>query len=148
MKYFDELYEGEKIITAARTMTETDVVMFAATTGDYNPVHTDAEFMKKSQYGQRIVHGLLGLSVSQGLLFRTGILDGSAIAFAGIDEIKFTAPIKIGDTIHGEVTVAKLAPSKSKPDRGIVYFDYKLVNQRGEIVQSSIQKIMLKKKPV
>lgn len=148
MKYFDELYEGEIIITAARTMTETDVVMFAATTGDYNPVHTDAEYMRKSQYGQRIVHGLLALSVSQGLLFRTGIVDGSAIAFAGIDEIRFTAPVKIDDTIHVEITVAKLVASKSKPDRGVAHFDCKIVNQNGEIVQTSIQKIMMKKKPV
>ncbi len=148
MKYFDELYEGEIIITAARTMTETDVVMFAATTGDYNPVHTDAEFMKHSMYGQRIVHGLLALSVSQGLLFRTGIVDGSAIAFAGIDEIRFTAPVKIGDTIHVEITVAKLVASKSKPDRGVAHFDCKIINQNGDVVQTSIQKIMMKKKPL
>lgn len=148
MKYFDELHEGEIIITAARTMTETDVVMFAATTGDYNPVHTDAEYMKQNQYGQRIVHGLLALSVSQGLLFRTGIVDGSAIAFAGIDEIRFTAPVKIGDTIHVEITVTKLVASKSKPDRGVAHFDCKILNQNGEIVQTSIQKIMMKKKPL
>ncbi len=148
MRYFDELIVGEEFITPGRTITETDIVMFAATTGDFNPVHTNAEYMKESQYGQRIAHGLLGLSISQGLMFRTGILDGSAIAFLGIDNLKFLAPIFIGDTIYGKFSIIKLVPSRSKTDRGVVYFNYDLLNQKCETVQSSIQIIMFKKKPL
>lgn len=90
----------------------------------------------------------MGLSISQGLMFRTGILDGSAIAFLGIDNLKFLAPIFIGDTIHGKFSIIKLVPSSSKTDRGVVYFNYDLINQKGETVQSSIQIIMFKKKPL
>ena len=80
-KYFDELVEGKEFMTPTRTITESDVVMFAAMTGDYNEIHTSKEFMKTSQFGKRLVHGLLGLSVSHGLLFRLGYLMGQALLF-------------------------------------------------------------------
>ena len=69
-RFFNEFVVGEEFITPSRTMTETDVVMFAAMSGDYNELHTSKEFTKENQFGERIVHGLLGLAVSQGLLFR------------------------------------------------------------------------------
>lgn len=148
MYYFDELQEQQTFQTPARTITETDVVMFAALTGDYNAIHTDSESAKSTQYGQRLVHGLLALSISHGLMFRTAILDGSAIAFAEIDELKFLRPVFINDTLHGRITVQALYPSKSKLDRGMAYFGYELINQRGEVVQTCIKKLMMKKKPV
>ena len=89
-KLFDEWSVGEEFVTPGRTMTETDVVMFAAMSGDYNELHTSEAFMRNSQFGRRIVHGLLGLAVSHGLLFRTGYLEGTAIAFLGIDAWKFS----------------------------------------------------------
>ncbi len=147
MRYFDELSLEEEFLTPARTMTETDVVMFAAMTGDYNEIHTNAEKMKDSQFGGRLVHGLLALSVSHGLMFRTAILDGSAVAFVGIDDLKFLAPVKIGDTVHGKITVKNLVPSRSKPDRGIAYFQFELIKQDGTVVQSCVKKIMMIKKP-
>ena len=84
-KYLDELNVGEDYITPSRTLTETDVVMFAAMSGDYNELHTSEAYMKGSQFGKRLVHGLLGLSISHGLIFRLGILDGTAIALLGVD---------------------------------------------------------------
>ncbi len=147
MKYFDELKQGDVYITPSRTMTETDVVMFAAMSGDYNELHTNAEMMKNSQFGGRLVHGLLALAVSHGLMFRTGLLDGSGIAFAGIDDLRFLAPVLIGDTVHGKITVSDLYASKSKPDRGVAYFDFELIKQDGTVVQKCIKKIMMKKKP-
>ena len=83
-KYFDEFVVGDEFVTPSRTITETDVVMFAAMSGDYNELHTSEEYMKKSQFGKRLVHGLLGLSVSHGLMFRLGLVEGTAIAFIGI----------------------------------------------------------------
>jgi acyl dehydratase len=80
-KFFDEWEVGDEYITPSRTITETDVVMFAAMSGDYNELHTSREYMKESQFGERIVHGLLGLAISHGLLFRTGVLEGTGIAF-------------------------------------------------------------------
>jgi acyl dehydratase len=117
-KFFDEWVVGEEYITPSRTMTETDVVMFAAMSGDYNELHTSEEFMKSSQFGKRIVHGLLGLAVSHGLLFRTGLLEGTAIAFLGVESWKFQAPIFFGDTIRIKVKVAEKRPSKTVVQSG------------------------------
>ena len=114
-KYLDEWSVGDKYVTPSRTLTETDVVMFAAMSGDYNELHTSETFMKGSQFGKRLVHGLLGLSISHGLIFRLGILEGTAIALLGVDSWQFKGPLFFGDTIRAKVTVAEVRPSRSKP---------------------------------
>ncbi|HEY3313757.1 MAG TPA: MaoC/PaaZ C-terminal domain-containing protein, partial [Bacillota bacterium] len=119
-KYFEDFEVGEEQVTPARTITETDVVNFAALSGDYNPLHTDEEFMRQSQFGRRIAHGLLVLAVSHGLVFRLGLLEGTVIAFLGIESLEFKAPTFFGDTIHVVVKVIDKRESKSKPDRGVV----------------------------
>ena len=144
-KFFDEWIEGEEYVTPSRTLTETDVVMFAAMTGDYNELHTSEEFMRHSQFGKRIVHGLLGIAVSHGLLFRTGFLEGTAIAFLEVNSWKFEAPLFIGDTIRVKITVAEKKPSKSKPDRGIVKLFLEIIRQDGTKVQSGFKTIMIKR---
>lgn len=144
-KLFDEWVVGEEYVTPSRTLTETDVVMFAAMTGDYNELHTSEDFMKNSQFGKRIVHGLLGLAVSHGLLFRTGFLEGTAIAFLGIESWNFQAPIFFGDTIRIKVKVAEKRPSRSKPDRGIVRLFLEIVKQDGTVVQSGFKTLMMKR---
>ena len=80
-KYYDEWIVREDYHTPSRTLTETDVVMFAAMSGDYSELHTSEEFMKNAQFAKRIVHALLWLAISHGLLFRTGLLERTAIAF-------------------------------------------------------------------
>jgi acyl dehydratase len=146
-KFFDEWVVGEEYVSPSRTITETDVVMFAAMSGDYNELHTSEEFMRDSQFGRRIVHGLLGLAVSHGLLFRTGLLEGSAIAFLGVDSWKFEAPIFFGDTIRIKVKVAEKRPSKTKPDRGIVKLFLEVIKQDETVVQSGFKTIMLRRTP-
>jgi len=146
-KFFDEWVVGEEYITPSRTMTETDVVMFAAMSGDYNELHTSEEFMKSSQFGKRLVHGLLGLAVSHGLLFRTGLLEGTAIAFLGVESWKFQAPIFFGDTIRIKVKVAEKRPSKTKPDRGVVKLFLEVIKQDDTVVQSGFKTIMIKRAP-
>jgi acyl dehydratase len=146
-KFFDEWVVGKEYVSPSRTITETDVVMFAAMSGDYNELHTSEEFMRDSQFGRRIVHGLLGLAVSHGLLFRTGLLEGSAIAFLGVDSWKFEAPIFFGDTIRIKVKVAEKRPSKTKPDRGIVKLFLEVIKQDETVVQSGFKTIMLRRTP-
>jgi acyl dehydratase len=146
-KFFDEWVVGEEYMTPSRTMTETDVVMFAAMTGDYNELHTSEEFMKSSQFGKRIVHGLLGLAVSHGLLFRTGLLEGTAIAFLGVESWKFEAPVFFGDTIRIKVKVVEKRPSKSKPDRGIVKLFLEVIKQDDTVVQSGFKTLMIRRTP-
>jgi acyl dehydratase len=147
-KYFDEFVVGEEFITPGRTMTETDVVMFAGMSGDYNELHTNKEVMKDGQFGERIVHGLLGLAVSHGLLFRLGLLDGTAIAFLGIDQWQFKAPIFFGDTIRVKVAVAEKKESKSKPDRGIVKFFLQIIQQDDVVSQEGYKSIMIRRQAV
>ena len=144
-KFFDEWVVGEEYMTPSRTMTEADVVMFAAMTGDYNELHTSEEFMKSSQFGKRIVHGLLGLAVSHGLLFRTGLLEGTAIAFLGVESWKFEAPVFFGDTIRIKVKVVEKRPSKSKPDRGIVKLFLEVIKQDDTVVQSGFKTLMIRR---
>jgi acyl dehydratase len=146
-KFFDEWNVGDEYVTPSRTMTETDVVMFAAMSGDYNEIHTSETFVKNRPFGKRLVHGLLGLSVSHGLLFRTGILEGTSIAFLGIDEWKFQAPIFFGDTIHVKVKVTETRASRSKPDRGVVKLFLEVINQDGTVVQSGFKTIMMRRAP-
>ncbi len=145
-KLFDEWQLNEEFITPSRTVTETDVVMFAAMSGDYNELHTSEAFMKNSQFGRRIVHGLLGLAISHGLLFRTGYLEGTAIAFLGIDSWKFEAPLFFGETIYVKAKVVEKTPSRSKPDRGIIKLFLQLIKKEGEIVvQSGYKTLMLRR---
>lgn len=128
---------GQETRTPARTVTEADVTAFAGLSGDYNPIHTDAEFAAATPFRQRIAHGVLGLAIVTGLGSRTGMLDGTAIAFLGIEDWKFSKPILLGDTVHVRMTVTEVRPS-SKPGSGVLKRKMELVNQRGEVVQSGV----------
>lgn len=144
-KFFDEWIIGEEYFTPTRTITETDVVMFAALSGDYNELHTSEEFGKTTPFGKRIVHGLLGLSISHGLIFRLGILEGTAIAFLNVESWQFKAPIFFGDTIHVKVKVEGKKASSSKPDRGVIKLFIQIVKQDGTICQEGIKTLMMKR---
>jgi acyl dehydratase len=144
--YLEDFKEGDEYTTHARTMTESDIMQFAGLTADYNPVHTNRHLMEQSQFGGRIAHGLLGLSIGFGLMMRGDFLDGSSLAFLGVDEWRFMAPIRIGDTIHARYRVHKAKPSRSKPDRGVASFFTEIVNHNGEVAQSGYFTLMVMRK--
>lgn len=144
--YLEDLQAGKSFVTPGRTITEADVVSFAAWTNDNNQVHTDAEFAKTTRYGQRIVHGMLGASLCLGLIARTGVFEGSAVALLGIDGWRFTAPIFIGDTVTCTVQVLSTRRT-SKGGYGIVERQVTLRNQRGEIVQEGRMDLMVLSRP-
>jgi len=131
-RFFDEIALGEEYESPGRTVTESDIVMFAGLSGDYNVLHTDAEFMKQSIFGERIAHGLLGLAIQSGL-FSRATQAYATLAFVGL-RWKFKAPVKIGDTIRLR---AKVIARKdlSEPGRGLVTLERTLLNQRDEVVQ-------------
>ena len=106
--YFDEFEQGQVVTSPGRTITEADVVAFAALSGDYNQLHTDAEFARATPYGQRIAHGLLGLAAASGLAARAGFIEGTTQAFVGLT-CRTKAPVFIGDT-YLRATVADCAP--------------------------------------
>jgi acyl dehydratase len=145
--FFDDLHEGQEFISPARTLTEADVVAFAGLSGDYNPLHTDAEFARGTQYGQRVVHGIFGLAVVTGLTERMGLFSGSAIAGLGVEDWRYTAPIFFGDTIHFDMTITALRPSK-QPDRGVAERRVRLVKQDGTVVQEGTMRVLLRRRSV
>jgi len=144
-RYFEEFDVGDAVETAARTITETDVVLFAGLSGDYNPLHTDAEFAKGTLFGERVAHGLLGLTVASGLASRLGFVEGTAEAFTAL-EWKFRGPIKIGDTmrVRAEVRQKKAMP---RLGGGFVVFDVAVLNQRDEMVQKGTWTVLIKSAP-
>ncbi len=139
-RYFEEIEVGEEYVSPGRTVTEADIVIFAGLSGDYNVLHTDAEFMKSSIFGERIAHGLLGLAIQSGLLTR-GMRPYATLAFLGL-RWKFKGPIKIGDTIKVRAKVISKKET-SKPDRGIVTLERQVVNQKGEVVQEGETDLMV-----
>jgi acyl dehydratase len=142
-KFLEDLSAGDTFVSAARTVTESDVVAFAGLSGDFNPIHTDVEFAADSPYGQRVVYGLLGLSILTGLLDRTGLFSGSAIAMLGIRDWKFCAPVFIGDTVKFRLTIVDVRRT-GNGDRGVVQRYFELLNQRDEVVQHGHIDIMVR----
>lgn len=143
--YFEELAEGVEFVSPARTITETDIMLFSGLTGDYNPLHTDKEYAEDTIFGQRIAHGLLLLSIASGLGWRIGFLDGTVEAFRDL-EWKFSQPVFIGDTVHIRVRVTEKKPMQ-RLGGGLVTFDARLLNQDGDIVQRGTWRLLFKGKP-
>jgi acyl dehydratase len=141
--YFEDFQIGMKFETAGRTITEADIVNFAGISGDWNPIHTDAEFAKKTMFGQRIAHGLLTLSVASGLFVRLGLTEKTIVAFYGIDKLRFTEPVFIGDTIKA---IAEVVDKEEREKYGLIIFNVKVVKQAGEVVLSYLSKLAVKKK--
>jgi acyl dehydratase len=143
-RFFDEIQVGEESVSPGRTVTEADIVLFAGLSGDYNILHTDAEFMKSSIFGERIAHGLLGLAIQSGLFTRAGI--PYATLGSGTLRWKFKGPIKIGDTIRVRATVTAKQDGP-KPDRGVVTLERQVLNQRGEVVQEGETDVVVERRP-
>jgi len=144
--YFEEFEVGQKILTVGRTLAESDIFTFAGFSGDYNQIHTDAEFARGTPFGQRVAHGLLGLSIASGLAMRTGVLEGTVIAFREINNWKFITPVFIGDTIHVEMEVAE---TKALPRIGggsvVITLDVK--KQSGETAMKGNWTVLVMSRP-
>jgi len=144
--YFEQFTVGQRIVTAGRTVTETDLVNFAGLSGDFNQIHTDAEYSAGMVFKQRVAHGLLGLSIASGLAVQTGFMEGTVMAFREITEWKFSKPIFIGDTIHVELEVTE---TKAMPrlGGGAVTIKLSVKNQKDEVVQQGVWVALMMSKP-
>ncbi len=141
-KYLEDLELGQEICSQGRTITEADIVNFANLTGDTNPMHTDAEYAKTSIFGERVAHGMLGLAYAVGLTWQLGFMDGTVMAFTGL-EWKFKAPVKIGDTIR---VVGKVKQKKELKGSGggMVVLDVRVLNQRDQLTHQGEWTVMVK----
>ncbi len=144
--YFEEFSVGQKITSVGRTVTEDNIMNFAGLTGDYNQIHTDAQFAASTQFGQRVAHGLLGLSIAVGLLMRTGVLEGTVLAFREIVEWKFIKPVFIGDTIHVEME-AKELKAMPRIGGGQAWVALEVKNQKDETLQRGTLAVLVASKP-
>jgi len=144
--WFEEFEVGQQIISPGRTITENDIVSFAGISGDYNQIHTNAEFAKKTPFGQRVAHGLLGLSIASGLAMRTGVLEGTVIAFREINNWKFTNPVFIGDTIQVTLNIIE---TKAIPrlGGGSIIIEIVVKNQRDEVTMKGTWTALVANKP-
>ena len=142
-RYFDDIALGEEYESPGRTVTEADIVTFAGLSGDYNVLHTDAEFMRQSIFGERIAHGLLGLAVQAGL-FTRATQAYATLALVGL-RWKFKGPIKIGDTIRLRAKVVAKKEAE-KPDRGLVTVQRTILNQREEVVQEGETDLLVERR--
>jgi acyl dehydratase len=142
--YFEDFEEGKEYVSRARTVTEADVVAFAGLSGDYNPLHTDAEFMKESPFGERIAHGMLVSSIGTGLSSQMGWFEGTTVALLEVT-FRFKAPVKLGDTVHLVIRV-KNKRTTSKPDRGVLQMEANVLNQHDELVVEGEWTTMMRRK--
>jgi 3-hydroxybutyryl-CoA dehydratase len=141
---FEDFAIGDTATSVGRTVTETDVVNFAALSGDWNQIHTDVEFAAGTMYKERIAHGLLVLSIASGLAVRMGFMEGTVQAFMGLDW-QFRGPTKIGDTVRVHSEVAELKPMP-RLNGGMVTFRMQILNQRDEIVHRGTWSVLMKSK--
>ena len=145
-KYFEELEVGMEFKHLPhRTITETDNFLFTALTHNPQPLHLDAEFAKSTQHGQIIVNSLFTLGLVIGLSVGDTTL-GTTIGNLGMEKTEFPNPVFIGDTVRVATKITEKRESKSKPDRGIVWFEHVGINQRGEIICECLRKGMMLKK--
>jgi 3-hydroxybutyryl-CoA dehydratase len=139
---FEEFEVGLDIETAARTITETDIVNFAGLSGDFNFIHTNAPAAQDTPFGQRVAHGMLVASIATGLAVQQGFIDGTTLAFREL-EWKFTKPVFIGDTVHVAIKVTETKPM-ARLGGGLVTFDARVVNQDGDAVHKGVWKMLIK----
>ena len=143
-QYFEDYQIGTKRVSTGRTITEADIVLRAGQTGDFYPHHMDAEWCKTQEFGQRVAHGTLVLSVGVGML--AGEINEVAFSY-GYDRVRFIAPVFIGDTITAHSEIVEKKDHKKRPEvYGMVDEQVSVINQRGETVISFVHVYMVRKK--
>lgn len=145
-RFLDDLAIGQRFTSPGLTLSEAEIIDFA---WRYDPqaFHLDATAAAASPYGGLIASGFQSLAICFRLFIQSGILADSSMGSPGIDELRWLAPVRPGDTLHSEIEVIEVRPSNSKPDRGIARLRYHAVNQRNEVVLSFIVNHLLRRKP-
>jgi acyl dehydratase len=138
IRYFDDFQIGDKIVTRGRTITETDIVLFSAYSGDWHPLHTNVEFAKKGPFGERIAHGYLVLCVASGLM---PMEEMAVMANYGMDRLRFLEPTRIGDTIHVELEVVEKKERNGKS--GVISFRTNIRSHKRKDLVVFIQKVLV-----
>ena len=144
-KFLDDFAVGDKFTTAEAEITEAMILDFAH---DYDPqpFHTDPVAAKESIYGGLIASGFQTLALGFRLVWDTGVIAGSSMGSPGFDELRWLKPVRVGDRLHVEAEVIGVAPSRSKPDRGIIRIAYRYLDQRNEPVLTCAMMHLLRRR--
>ena len=142
--YYDDIKLGDERITPGVTVTEGHVLAYAGVAGDFSPVHMDETYAQSTVFGSRIAHGLMGLSLTDGLKVQSAFFrDGIALGWTW----NFKGAIRIGDTLKVRFRIADMRIPRSRQDMGILFIAMELLNQRGEVVQEGEHRLMVPRKP-
>ncbi|MBI3664790.1 MAG: MaoC family dehydratase N-terminal domain-containing protein [Acidobacteria bacterium] len=143
-RYFEDFEVGQNFRSRGRTVTEAHLVAFAGLSGDFIELHTNEEYARLSVFGARIAPGALVFSMATGLAAQMELINETVIAFYGVDRLRFTKPVFIGDTVRLEKRVVE--KKEKDEERGLVTFETSVLNQEGETVLAYRDKLLLKRK--
>jgi acyl dehydratase len=132
-RFFEQFEVGMTVLTAGRTITEADIVTFAGLSGDFNAIHTDAQYAAGNMFGRRIAHGLLVQSIATGLAVQTGFIEGTVLAFRELTA-KFSKPVFIGETIRVTLEIVETKAIR-RLGGGNVIMKYSVINDSEDVVQ-------------
>ena len=146
-RYFDEWQVGDKVAhEVTRTVTETDNVLISALTHNPQPMHLDHELAAKSEFGKPLVNSIYTFGLMVGVSVADTTL-GTLVANLGYDKLVFPNPVFVGDTLRSESECIAVRASKSRPTAGIVTWEHRSFNQRGDLVCQCTRSALLQKKP-
>jgi len=146
-RYFDEWQVGDTVAhPLTRTVTETDNLLISTLTHNPQPLHLDAEAAKASEFGQILVNSCFTFSLVVGVSVAETTM-GVLVANLGFDEVKFPKPVFVGDTLRVESEAVALRESQSRPTAGLVTWEHRALNQRGETVCTMKRTALLHKTP-
>jgi len=142
---FEEWKIGDRIVHVVhRTVTETDNLLMTTLTHYPQPLHLDAEYAAKTEFGRIVVNGLYTFALMVGISVSDTTL-GTLVANLGYDKVVMPKPVFIGDTIHVETEVSDLRESNSRPESGIVTFRHRAFNQHGDMVCECFRTALVKR---
>lgn len=143
--YFEDFTEGQTFKTKAKTLSEAEILAFAWE-HDPQPFHVDKLAAGESIFGGLIASGMQTMTLTWRLIYGMGIIDTASLGSPGLDEVRWLAPVRPGDTLYVETTVLEVRGSTSKPDRGVVYLENKTINQDGVVVQTYKSRQLMKRR--
>ncbi|CAH0156629.1 MULTISPECIES: MaoC/PaaZ C-terminal domain-containing protein [unclassified Microbacterium] len=143
-RHWEDLIAGDELHSTGITITDAHLVNWAGLTGDIVQFHINADYAASTPFGERIAHGPLTLSLSLGLVTQLGYF-GNVIAWLGLDEVRASKPVLIGDSIYVRATVRE-ARVTSKPENGVWTIDYSTMNQRGEVVMTFTSSFLVRRR--
>lgn len=143
--HFEDFEEGQTFESVGRTVTETDFVMHSALSGDWTELHTNKEYASEQPFGERIAHGPMTFVQATGFVYRTGIVERTALAFLGMNYMDLPNPVHVGDTVQLEMEVTETKELGSRDDAGLVVIDTEMQNQEGTVVFQGDMKFLIKR---